>query len=113
MKASTARKHLRPIACSLITGKPIMGGAFFMHDTVGLPLGVQILEAKKGGVTMSVPEFVTDARRAGWPDNRILKTIKSELVDSGLHQDVEAVLFCVETQLSEVIARRPSSVSQL
>ncbi len=89
MKAKTVKKHFRSVASSPVTGKPIMGGAFFMHDTVGLPLGMQILEAKKAGVTISLPEFVADAFKAGWNDETIAKTIKGELRLIGEYRSLE------------------------
>lgn len=92
MKASTFNKHFRHVASSTLTGKPIFGGAFFVHDTVGLPLGMQILRAVEMGITISVPLFVEDARKAGWGDRTIAKTIKQELRDSGLYADVRPIM---------------------
>ena len=85
----------RPIACSLLTGRLIFGGAFYMHDTIGLPLGELLNEAERRGITISIPEFVRDARRAGWKQEKIERCIKQELSDSGRFDDVIPVLNAV------------------
>ena len=68
-----------------------MGGAFFMHDTVGLPLGEQILAAAKCGFVVSVMLFFKDAVASGWPRERARKEIFEELRMIGRYREAEFV----------------------
>ena len=91
MKAKTVRKHVKRIGYT-ITGKAIMGGAFFMSDTVGVPLGMQIVEAEELGAIVSIPQFVDDAVAAGWPRSRAIREVRAELRMIGRISDAELVV---------------------
>jgi len=61
-------------------------------DTVGLPLGEQILCAEANGCVVGLGAYVTDARAAGWPDDRIARELREELRFLGRHNEISHVL---------------------
>ena len=86
------RKHrltIKPFLLSAPGSTPvIMGGviegAFYFHDTIGLPLGIQVAEAVKRGWALSFVNFCGDARKAGWKDKKITSVIREALLFNGV-----------------------------
>lgn len=95
MKTKTLRKHLKQIG-QTVTGKPILGGAFFMSDTMGYPLGMQIIHAHELGAVVSIPAFVADAVSAGWLRERAIREVREELRMIGRLDDAKLVVAALE-----------------
>ena len=91
MKPSTLRKHVRVVGRT-ITGKPVLGGAFFCSDSMGLPLADQILAAERDGCAVSLYQFYHDALMAGWTDSRARREIRDELRFLGRWVDAELMM---------------------
>jgi hypothetical protein len=85
MKARTARKHVAVVGVA-DDGKLLLGGAFFFHDTVGLPLGEQMIRCRSMATNtgVSLRQFIIDARDAGWSEQRIAGTLNEELCFAGV-----------------------------
>lgn len=80
--------------------------AFYVSDTQGVPLAVQIAAAREKGGGISVPHFYTDAVRAGWKPEKALAVSREALIDSGcLPEYVEAACAYLES-LATAPARR-------
>lgn len=56
---------------------------FFLSDTHGLPLSVQVAVARERGWKISLPHFYHDALAAGWTSERALVRIEEALIDAG------------------------------
>ena len=54
--------------------------AFWLMDTHGMPLPLQIAYAKERGLQISLPHFFDAARAAGWTIERALLRIEEALV---------------------------------
>ena len=91
MKRATLRKHLKPIG-QTVDGATVLGGAFFVHDTMGLPLGEQIRVGEWIKAVPSIPDFVEKALAAGWRPQKIEAVIREELTIIGRGGDVDTVL---------------------
>ena len=51
-------------------GLPVIGGAFKLYDTHGLPLDVLRDMAREGGFMFAMDDFVVDAVRSGWKESK-------------------------------------------
>lgn len=49
--------------------------AFYMYDTLGFPLEVQMELAQERGALISLLDFYTDALAAGWAPEKALRVI--------------------------------------
>lgn len=65
------RKNPYYVFALTLTGRPVLGGAFAALDRHGLPLSLQVELAAERGLTLSVPQFIVEAVRAGWDDATI------------------------------------------
>jgi hypothetical protein len=61
----------------------IVTNSFFLVDSQGLPLSIQLEWAKSKGVAVSLPHFYRDALKAGWKPKKALTKIEEALVDCG------------------------------
>jgi hypothetical protein len=59
----------------------IFRNAFRMYDTMGLPLSVQIDRCREYGIPLSLPDFVLDAVRAGWPFEKAILVAGEAVVE--------------------------------
>jgi len=72
-------------------GKAVLGGAFQMSDTHGLPLSVFIELAQERDSVLSVPHFFASAMEAGWDDVKTFSRIEEAFRDSGTPFDLERI----------------------
>lgn len=64
-------------------GKPVLGGAFQMADTKGIPLSISLDQARKWGMVISIPHYFASAIEHGWDQNQIQSHVREGFVDSG------------------------------
>lgn len=89
-----SRKKKNPITLVgiTVTGKPIIGGLFKMHDTIGFPLSLSFAQCYHHGWTPSVPCFAADATIAGWDSPKIERTLEEALRFCGLLGDWNGIM---------------------
>lgn len=63
-------------------GDYVVSGLFKMVDTHGLPLADAVQTVQQRGMGVDWPDFVNDAKRAGWPLRTILARVDEALVDT-------------------------------
>ena len=61
--------------------KPVIGGAFQLADTHGVPLGISLLIAKENGFVISLPHYFASAIENGWDDKQAFARIEEALFD--------------------------------
>lgn len=71
----------------------LLTNAFFLMDTHGVPLAVQLGIARTRGVALSIPHYYRDALAAGWAPDTARARVKEAMLDSGeLEAYVEAAI---------------------
>ncbi len=72
--------------------RPIIGGAFHMADTMGVPLAFLMDEAETNGCVISIPHFFACAIAAGWDDQQTFNRIREAIGDRGrTSHDMESI----------------------
>ena len=66
-----------------VNGLPVLGGAFQLADTYGLPLWASFVVAREQGFVVSLPHYFASAMEHGWDDEQTFSKIKEALVDFG------------------------------
>ena len=66
-----------------VNGLPVLGGAFQLADTYGLPLWAAFIVAREQGFVVSLPHYFASAMEHGWDDEQTFSKIKEALVDFG------------------------------
>lgn len=72
-------------------GRPIIGGAFFMVDTMGVPLSFLMDESERQGTVISLLHFFACAIEHGWDDKQAFAKIREALEDRGRGKDSDFV----------------------
>ena len=62
-------------------GRPVMGGAFQMADTMGFPLAFALAAAEAAGAVVSIPHYFASAMEHGWDDRQTFARIAEALRD--------------------------------
>ena len=71
---------IRPLIMGrTVTGKPIIGGLFKMHDAAGFPFAMSMAQCEEHGWVASVPQFFFDAIKAGWKEESAEQEIREAL----------------------------------
>ena len=65
-----------------IEGNPVWAGAFYMADTMGLPLPVLFMSMQMKGLVPDAPDFVNSALSAGWKHKTIKDRMREAYQDS-------------------------------
>lgn len=92
LNARSISPRLMRIVGVTTDGRWVVGGAFKMADTKGVDLSLQLTEAERLGVSLSWPSYITDARKAGWPDKTIFKHIRAAYCDLGRWDEWDVVV---------------------
>jgi alanyl-tRNA synthetase len=69
----------------------VLGGAFQMADTHGLPLTNTMDEAEKRSCVVSIPHYFASAMEHGWDDIQTFGKIREALSDTGRAQDMDRI----------------------
>lgn len=73
-----------PLKVFEYNGVKFADGLFRMHDEQGFSLGDSLIQCKRLGLTPCLRQFETDARCAGWSEDKIARTLKEAQMDSML-----------------------------
>ena len=106
VKQKTVSKRVKVIGWTR-AGKRIFGGAFFMSDTLGVPLGELILSIEKHDAVVSIPDFVADAMRAGWSHEHATKEVVGELEMIGRYDEAALMKRVLEYAAGRPVALAP------
>lgn len=98
-------------------GRMVLGGAFQMADTMGVPLWFTLDQAEEKGCAISIPHYFASAMEHGWDDVQTFGKIREAFVDHGNPIDFDRVrLGCIamfmdvartmEGQAADAIGRR-------
>lgn len=78
--------------CGLtVEGKVVLGGAFEMADTFGMPLWASLDQAEKMGCVISIPHYFASAMEHGWDDEMTFGKIRESLADRGRAGDIDKI----------------------
>lgn len=72
-------------------GKPVLGGAFHMADTWGVPLVMSITIARERGLEMSLPHYFACALEHGWRAEQAFSHIRDALSGLGRAADFQLI----------------------
>jgi len=72
-------------------GKPVLGGAFQLADTSGLPLWAALEHATKRGAVISLPHYFASAIERGWDDRMTFAKMQEAISDAGIAVDFDAI----------------------
>ena len=77
-------------------GREVLGGAFQLADTMGIPLWFALDQAKEKQCVISMPHYFASAIEYGWDDVQTFSRIRESLVDHGNVSDFENIkLGCI------------------
>lgn len=77
-------------------GRMVLGGAFQLADTMGVPLWFLIDQAEKKQCAISMPHYFASAMEHGWDDGQTFGKIRESLADLGNASDIERIkLGCI------------------
>jgi hypothetical protein len=77
-------------------GNMVLGGAFQMADTLGIPLSFSLDQAEEHDCFISIPHYFASAIEHGWDDIQIFSKIYEALQDRGHTKDFEKIrLGCI------------------
>ena len=65
----------------------VVRDSFYLHDTHGFPLGMQIAEGIERGVITSLVDFCRDAKKGTWKDKKIRGVIREALWFNGVPEE--------------------------
>lgn len=71
------------------SGKPVLGGAFQLADTLGVPLWLSLDQAKERDCVISIPHYFASAIEHGWDDEKAFGKIQEAFVYSSRHGEFE------------------------
>jgi len=78
------------------SGKPILGGAFQLADTIGVPLWFSIDQATERNCVISIPHYFASAMEHGWDDEKTFGKIREAYADRGMYEESEHMKgFCI------------------
>lgn len=72
-------------------GRMVLGGAFQLADTMGVPLWFALDEADKMRRVISMPHYFSSAMEAGWSAEQAFGKIREALGDRGCAADFEGI----------------------
>lgn len=72
-------------------GREVLGGAFQLADTMGVPLWVSLDHAEAMQCVVSLPHYFASAMEHGWDDAQAFGKISESLSDCGKGADRERV----------------------
>ena len=64
-------------------GRPVLGGAFYMWETHGLPLEVTLQAAQEAGYTVDLYDYVLDAISNGMKARGAAESVLAAVQDTG------------------------------
>ncbi len=73
-----------PLRILEYNGVKFCDGLFRMHDERGFSLTDSLIQCKERGLTPCISQFRSDAKSAGWTDDKIERTILEAQRDSVL-----------------------------
>jgi len=77
-------------------GRMVLGGAFQMADTHGVPLSFVLDQAEEKHCVISMPHYFASAMEQGWDDVQTFGKIREALSDCGNGADFERItLGCI------------------
>ena len=74
-----------------VDGRPVLGGAFQLADTMGVPLWFSLDYAEEKQCVISMPHYFASAIEHGWDDEQIFRKIEESLADRGCRNDLEQI----------------------
>jgi hypothetical protein len=105
---------LKPPLCLVgytAEAQPVLGGAFAMADTLGVPLAFSMDKAEEKGCVISIPHYFACAIEHGWDDTQAFGKISEALTDRGKGKDFERVQLSCIVMFSEVAGRMPEGAT--
>lgn len=75
-----------------VDGKKVLGGAFQLADTFGLPLSFSMTLARERGFEMSLPHYFASAIEHGWTYEQTSDHIREALSELGKAVDFDWVM---------------------
>lgn len=90
----------------------MVGGAFYMSDTEGLPLEILMDAAESKGLVLSIPHYFASAIEHGWSDEQAFRKIREALVDRGKKDDFERVRNGCIAMFMDVASQMPSHTAE-
>lgn len=72
-------------------GKLVVNNVFAMYNSRGVPLDIVFEFLRTKNAVPCWHSLLRDARKCGWKDDKILRTIEQSLLDSG-HPDVDEIV---------------------
>lgn len=77
-------------------GRMVLGGAFQLADTMGVPLWFSLDQAEENQCVISMPHYFASAMEHGWDDVQTFGKIRESLADRGSVHDLERIkLGCI------------------
>ena len=73
------------------SGKPVLGGAFQLADTLGVPLWLSLDQAKEKNCVISIAHYFASAMEHGWDDKQTFDKIREAFVDADRIDEVEII----------------------
>ncbi len=74
----------------------VLGGAFQLADTMGVPLWFSLDQAEEKQCVISMPHYFASAMEHGWDDVQTFGKIRESLADRGNVSDLERIkLGCI------------------
>ena len=74
----------------------VLGGAFQLADSMGVPLWFSMDQADEHNCVISLPHYFASAMEHGWDDVQTFGKIREALVDRGNANDLERIkLECI------------------
>ena len=78
--------------CGFTTdGRMVLGGAFQLADTMGVPLWFSLDQAEETQCVISMPHYFASAMEHGWDDVQTFGKIRESLADRGNASDLERI----------------------
>ena len=71
------------------SGKPVLGGAFQLADTIGVPLWLSMDQARDRDCVISIPHYFASAIEHGWDDEKAFGKIQEAFVDAAREVEFE------------------------
>ena len=68
-------------------GRPVLGGAFQLADTLGVPLWLSLDQAEEKQCVISLAHYFASAMEHGWDDVQTFGKIREALADQGRATD--------------------------
>ena len=88
-------------------GHPVIGGAFQLADTMGVPLWFSLDQAQERNCVISMPHYFASAIEHGWDDVQTFGKIREALADRGKLDDFEKIKLGCITMFMQVAKTMP------